>query len=59
MKYTKEELQHLLDELKESVKTRSKVNSTHPNVSKLPSHTKRLNEELNLIRDLTNYLHGK
>lgn len=58
-KYSKEELQELLDDLKKSVKRRSQVNSTHPNVEKLPSHTKRLNEELELLDQIENFLNGK
>lgn len=59
MKHSREELIHLLHELKKSVKQRSYVNSTHPNKDKLPGHTRRLNQELDLIRDIEHYLYGK
>jgi len=58
-KYDRSDLEQLLLDIDDSVEERARMKSTHPDLSKLPTHTKRLNDELELHRDIKKYLYGK
>ena len=58
-KWSRSELEVLVDHLRKSIKKRSFVNKTHPNKSKLPGHSRRLNDEIDLLRDINHFLYGK
>jgi hypothetical protein len=56
-KYSKENLEQLLDDLKKSVKERDFVNKTHPKGVDY-GHGKRLADEHQLIKDIEKFLSG-